>query len=98
MLLLDLIRPGGCLLLDDVGWSYAGHDTGFGLRFGEFEYQASQAELERPHVRAVCEALLRHDPRVARLEYEGDWARVTLASRTPYPPARRRWQHLARRG
>uniref|UniRef100_UPI0035672FA2 hypothetical protein n=1 Tax=Paraconexibacter sp. TaxID=2949640 RepID=UPI0035672FA2 len=64
----------------------------------EFEYQASQAELERPHVRAVCEALLRHDPRVARLEYEGDWARVTLASRTPYPPARRRWQHLARRG
>lgn len=67
-----LLRPGGWLLLDDLGWSYEEHVN------AEFHYEIevaklSEAERVEPHLQAVFELLIVTNPAFDEFRVEDNW-------------------------
>ena len=67
-----LLRPGGWLLLDDLGWTYGKA----GRRSQHYDIrleQLSDEELEQPHLRAIFDLLIRTNPAYDRFRIQDDW-------------------------
>ncbi len=67
-----LLRPGGWLLLDDLGWTYGKA----GRRSQHYDIrleQLSDEELEQPHLRAIFDLLIRSNPAFDRFRIQDDW-------------------------
>lgn len=67
-----LLRPGGWLLLDDLGWTYgkagrAAHH--YDIRLD----QMSEQEREQPHLQAIFDLLIRTNPAFDRFLIQDDW-------------------------
>jgi predicted O-methyltransferase YrrM len=75
ILVEQLLRPGGWLLMDDLGWTYDEH----GPQFAGPELSA--AERREPHMRAVFDLVVR--PRFVQVRDDGwwGWARKAPARR-----------------
>ncbi len=69
-----LLRPGGWLLLDDIGWTFASNPAV--IQTEGVHYSLSEAELREPHVRAILELIVKPSPAfsVIRREADGQWA------------------------
>jgi len=85
----QLLRPGGWLLMDDLDWSYEQHPElapivdlpGAGV-----SYRLSSAEIARPHLRAVYDLVVKHDPSFTSfIEQDGSWG---WARKDPGQPRR----------
>jgi predicted O-methyltransferase YrrM len=72
-----LLRPGGWLLLDDLGWNYEKHCEA--PRHYEIEIaKLSDEERTQPHLRAVFDLLIRTNPAFDQFvvqDYWWGWAR-----------------------
>jgi len=67
-----LLRPGGWLLLDDLGWSYEVHADS--ARHYEIEIdKLSEEERVQPHLRAVFDLLVRTNPAFDHFLIQDDW-------------------------
>jgi predicted O-methyltransferase YrrM len=68
-----LLRPGGCLLMDDLDWTYVNNHwlepAGDGRPLGP----VSEAERTQPHLRAVFDLLVRAHPSFTRCVVEDEW-------------------------
>jgi hypothetical protein len=91
VLIEKLLRPGGWLLLDDLGWTYAAGTHGPGQ--GPDDLRLSAAERETPHVRAVFDLVVR--PHASFTEFREDDGWWGWAHKAPGQP---RTYELRRRG
>jgi len=67
-----LLRPGGWLLLDDLGWRYG--KPGRGPQHYDIQLdQLSADEREQPHLRAVFDLLIKTNPSFDRFRIQDDW-------------------------
>jgi predicted O-methyltransferase YrrM len=67
-----LLRPGGWLLLDDLGWT---HGKG-GRRSHHYDVRLdklSEEELAEPHLRAIFDLLIVTNPSFDRFRIQDDW-------------------------
>ena len=71
VLVEKLLRPGGWLLLDDLGWTYDGGSHGPGQ--GPDDLQLSHDERTTPHVRAVFDLIVRQHPAFTECVEEDGW-------------------------
>lgn len=71
LLVEKLLRPGGWLLLDDLGWSYAGSSAGAGQSADDLHL--SRPERTEPHMRAVFDLLVRQHPSFTEFRVENEW-------------------------
>lgn len=67
-----LIRPGGWLVMDDLGWTYASHperanSDGVTIR------SLSEDERNEPHLRAVFDLIVSHHPNFAEMRIQDEW-------------------------
>jgi predicted O-methyltransferase YrrM len=67
-----LLRPGGWLLLDDLGWSYDQHWN------SAWHYEIEVAKLSKeeraePHLRAVYDLLIKTNPAFDQFLIQDDW-------------------------
>lgn len=67
-----LLRPGGWLLLDDLGWNYADHTSG-GRHYEIDVGKLSESEQSEPHLRAIFDLLIRQNPAFDRFVVQDDW-------------------------
>ena len=68
-----LLRPGGWLLLDDLGWNYEQHG-GKGKQHYEIDIsKLSDAERTQPHLRAVYDLLIRTNAVFDQFVVEDGW-------------------------
>jgi predicted O-methyltransferase YrrM len=70
-----LLRPGGWLLLDDLGWTYEDFER---KRNRQLHYdtdipQLSAEERVQPHLRAIFDLLMRTNPVFDRFVVQDDW-------------------------
>jgi predicted O-methyltransferase YrrM len=67
-----LLKPGGWLLLDDLGWSYGAHaDSAFHY---EIELaKLSEPEKTEPHLRAIFDLLIRTNPAFDQFLVQDNW-------------------------
>ncbi|KRE17649.1 hypothetical protein ASE63_00085 [Bosea sp. Root381] len=63
-----LVKPGGYLLMDDYNWTFNTSPTMNPEKMPQVATWYSQEQLETPHIKLVCEALLDGDP-----EFERDY-------------------------
>ena len=67
-----LLRPGGWLLLDDLGWSYEKHCEA--PRHYEIEIaRLSEEERTQPHLHAVLDLLIRTNPAFDQIVVQDSW-------------------------
>jgi predicted O-methyltransferase YrrM len=67
-----LLRPGGWLLLDDLGWNYEKHSKA--PRHYEIEIaKLSDEERIQPHLRAVFDLLIRTNPAFDQFVIQDNW-------------------------
>jgi predicted O-methyltransferase YrrM len=67
-----LLRPGGWLLLDDLGWNYEKHCEE--PRHYEIEIAGlSDEERTQPHLRAVLDLLIRTNPAFDQIMVQDNW-------------------------
>ena len=71
VLIQKLLRPGGWLLLDDLGWTYSPATTGF--HYWTDIGQLSERERIEPHMRAVFELIVKQDPAFTELRIQDEW-------------------------
>jgi predicted O-methyltransferase YrrM len=71
VLVEKLLRPGGWLLLDDLGWTYEGGSHGPGQ--GPDDLHLSPGERTAPHVRAVFDVIVRQHPAFTEFREEDGW-------------------------
>jgi predicted O-methyltransferase YrrM len=72
VLMEKLLRPGGWLLLDDLGWTYEQHTDQ--KRHYEIEVgQLSEEERTQPHLRSVFDLLIRPNEAFDRFLIQDDW-------------------------
>jgi predicted O-methyltransferase YrrM len=71
VLIEKLLRPGGWLLLDDLGWTYDQGSHGPGQ--GPDDLRLSAAERRSPHVRAVFDLIVRQHPVFTECREEDGW-------------------------
>ncbi len=68
-----LLRPGGCLLMDDLDWTYVKNHwlepAGDGLPLGPL----SEAERTQPQLRPVFDLVVRAHPSFTRCVVEDEW-------------------------
>lgn len=67
-----LLRPGGWLLLDDLGWSYGKHpkkSRHYGIEIATL----SDEEREQPHLRAIFDLLIMNNPAFDDFVIQDDW-------------------------
>ncbi len=67
-----LLRPGGWLLMDDLGWTYA-DDPGREVTDGVVIRALSPEERAEPHLRAVFELLVAQHPSFTELRVQDEW-------------------------
>lgn len=63
-----LVKPGGYLLMDDYNWTFTTSPTMNPEKMPQVATWYSKEQLETPHIKLVCEALLDGDP-----EFERDY-------------------------
>jgi predicted O-methyltransferase YrrM len=66
-----LLRPGGWLLIDDLGWTYSPQREGWHY-FTDIA-TLSEAERTEPHVRAVFELIVKQHPAFTELRIQDEW-------------------------
>lgn len=67
-----LLRPGGWLLLDDLGWNYEKHCEA--PKHYEIEIaKLSEEERTQPHLHAALELLIRTNPAFDRIVVQDSW-------------------------
>jgi predicted O-methyltransferase YrrM len=84
-----LLRPGGWLLLDDLGWNYAEHTNG-GRHYEIDIGKLSVSEQSEPHLRAIFDLLIRPNPAFDQFLIEDDWwgwAHKAASATSPGHPA-----------
>jgi len=67
-----LLRPGGWLLLDDLGWSYEKHAN----KTQHYEIdiaKLSEEERVQPHLRAIFDLLIKPNPAFDQFVIQDDW-------------------------
>ena len=105
-----LLRPGGWLLLDDLGWSYEKNCEA--PRHYEIEIaKLSDEERMQPHLRAVFELLIRTNPAFDHFLIQDNWwgwarksphrsrriSEGVLSGRNGARDARARWHQISQR-
>ena len=70
-----LLRPGGWLLMDDLGWSYGeqGSRDGREACDGIANRSMTAAELAEPHLMAIFELLVKQHPAFEDFRVEREW-------------------------
>jgi predicted O-methyltransferase YrrM len=105
-----LLRPGGWLLLDDLGWNYERHCEA-SMHYEIEIAKLSDEERTQPHLRAVFDLLVRTNPAFDQfvvLDYWWGWARKSphvsrrtrggvLSGRSEAGGARARLRQVSRR-
>lgn len=85
----QLLRPGGWLLLEDLDWTCEDHPElvpVVELPGIDTRYTLSPHEIERSHLRAVFDLVIKHDPSFTELiEQDGSWG---WARKAPGEPRR----------
>jgi predicted O-methyltransferase YrrM len=84
-----LLRPGGWLLLDDVGWSYDGGMGEAAAPYTEADgilHPLSDEERSVPHVRAVFDLVVKPHPAFTEFRLEDAW--WAWARKAPGEPRR----------
>jgi predicted O-methyltransferase YrrM len=71
VLVEKLLRPGGWLLMDDLGWTYA--DAGTAATDGIVHRELSEAERREPHLRAVFDLIVAQHPSFTEVHLQDDW-------------------------
>jgi len=84
VLIEKLLRPGGWLLLDDLGWTYASQATG--QHYGVDIRSLSERERDEPHLRAIFELIVKGHPSFTELRIEDEW--FGWARKAPGEPRR----------
>jgi predicted O-methyltransferase YrrM len=72
VLIEKLLRPGGWLLMDDLGWTYA-DDPGREATDGVVHRSLSEAERTEPHLRAVFDLIVAQHPSFTTLRIQDEW-------------------------
>ena len=67
-----LLRPGGWLLMDDLGWTYA-DDPGRDVTDGVVIRALSPEERAEPHLRAVFDLIVAQHPSFTELRVQDEW-------------------------
>src|SRR3954471_15398521 len=67
-----LLRPGGWLLMDDLGWTYA-QDPGREATGGVVHRGLSDPERTEPHLRAVFDLIVAQHPNLTELRVQDEW-------------------------
>ena len=67
-----LLRPGGWLLMDDLGWTYADDPTRE-VTDGVVVRGLSERERTEPHLRAVFDLIVRQHPSFTETRVTDDW-------------------------
>ena len=67
-----LLRPGGWLLMDDLGWTYS-DDPGRSVTDGVVHRELSEPERREPHLRAVFDLIVREHPSFTETRVVDDW-------------------------
>jgi predicted O-methyltransferase YrrM len=67
-----LLRPGGWLLMDDLGWTYA-DDPGREATDGVVHRELSPEERREPHLRAVFDLIVAQHPAFTELRVQDEW-------------------------
>lgn len=75
MILKELLKPGGVMLFDDYDWSFAVSPTMNPARNPGILEEYTEAQIETPHVRLICDLFLDHDP---------DYRKVEIGYRVPF--------------
>lgn len=80
-----LLRPGGWLLLDDLGWTYANHKN------KQVHYEIdinklSESERCQPHLQAIFDLLIRTNPAFDHFLIQDDWWGWARKSADPGSP------------
>jgi len=66
-----LLRPGGWLLMDDLGWTYADSDRA--ATDGVVHRELSAAERSEPHLRAVLDLIVAQHPAFTEVRVQDEW-------------------------
>jgi predicted O-methyltransferase YrrM len=72
VLIEKLLRPGGWLLMDDLGWTYA-QDPGREATDGIVHRELSEPERTEPHLLAVFDLVVAQHPSFTDLRVQDDW-------------------------
>jgi predicted O-methyltransferase YrrM len=72
VLVEKLLRPGGWLLMDDLGWTYA-QDPHRDATDGIVHRELSEPERTEPHLRAVFDLIVAQHPRFTELRVQDEW-------------------------
>jgi predicted O-methyltransferase YrrM len=70
-LIEKLLRPGGWLLMDDLGWTYSPDRQGwhYTIDIGTL----SEKERREPHMRAVFDLIIKQHPAFTELRIQDEW-------------------------
>jgi predicted O-methyltransferase YrrM len=68
-----LLRPGGWILLDDLGWNYAEHAQDSKFHYEIEIAKLSESERVEPHLRAVFDLLIRPNPAFDHFLIQDNW-------------------------
>jgi predicted O-methyltransferase YrrM len=68
-----LLRPGGWLLLDDLGWTYEKHCANKTRHYEIDLTKLSDSERTEPHLRAIFDLLIRTNPAFDEFVVQDDW-------------------------
>jgi predicted O-methyltransferase YrrM len=71
VLVEKLLRPGGWLLMDDLGFTYA--DAGTEATDGVVHRELSEAERTEPHLRAVFDLIVAQHPSFTDVRVQDEW-------------------------
>jgi predicted O-methyltransferase YrrM len=72
VLMEKLLRPGGWLLLDDLGWNYEQH-AGNGAHYEIDVAKLSDEERCEPHLRSIFDLLIRTNPAFDKFVIQDNW-------------------------
>jgi len=72
VLVEKLLKPGGWLLMDDLGWTYA-QDPHREATDGVVHRELSAPERAEPHLRAVFDLIVAQHPSFTELRVQDDW-------------------------
>jgi predicted O-methyltransferase YrrM len=68
-----LLKPGGWLLLDDLGWNYGEHASDSAWHYEIEIAKLSDAERTEPHLRRVFDLLIRTNPAFDEFVIQDNW-------------------------
>jgi predicted O-methyltransferase YrrM len=89
-----LLRPGGWLLLDDLGWTYESFVKDKKVHYEIDVAKLSEPERTQPHLRAVFDLLVRTHPAFDRCHDDGWWGWAHKAPQAGPTPS---WWRRTRR-